>query len=372
MVVFTMKIQKTIFVFLFCTLLLLPIIKFDAKSEISKKENRKLAVFPALFETSTVNWKYFSQINDYLQDRFGFRNELININTKIQYEVLGRRGNSRALFGKDGWIFYIDPNYGNNYADFMKQNLVDKQTVEKFVKELKTRADWCKQNGIQFIFVLTPNKHSVYPEFYPFDRPEGITRADQFVGELKKTDVNYIFPRDLLVSKKGDLYLYYKTDTHWDDLGAFMVFNEIKKEVKSVLPKYSLPDYSFDVKIKNIPGTGDLVPMLGLDSYGEIQQISYKPKDLRWSDIYTYEKNQKRDGVLTTGKNQKLPKAIIFRDSFFINLEPFTSTLFSKADYIWKSFETTDKDYILKNKPDIIIWEIVEKWSESITKMDWR
>jgi hypothetical protein len=77
------------------------------------------------------------------------------------------------------------------------------------------------------------------------------------------------------------------------------------------------------------------------------------------------------DGMITENVDKKLPRAIIFRDSFFSALEPFTSTLFSSAEYNWRWFNETEKDYILNNKPDIIIWEIVERGIGRLLDSPW-
>ncbi|MDR1956427.1 MAG: hypothetical protein LBQ30_06190, partial [Treponema sp.] len=63
---------------------------------------------------------------------------------------------------------------------------------------------------------------------------------------------------------------------------------------------------------------------------------------------------------------------IIFRDSFFTALEPFASAQFSSAEYIWRSFNESEKQYILANKPDIIIWEVVERSISGILSSEWK
>ena len=77
--------------------------------------------------------------------------------------------------------------------------------------------------------------------------------------------------------------------------------------------------------------------------------------------IITHILKEDQGRVYTKGNNPDLPRAIVFRDSFFIALEPFVSPLFSEVDYIWKPFNESYKNYILEYKPDIIIFESVER-----------
>ena len=106
--------------------------------------------------------------------------------------------------------------------------------------------------------------------------------------------------------------------------------------------------------------SGDLLPMLGI-SESKSSCPTLSPIGKKNSDFYEYLKNEGRAGVHTKGTNENLPRALIFRDSFFSMLEPFTSPLFSESEYIWRNFRDSEKETILKYKPDILIFEIVER-----------
>ncbi|MDR1419493.1 MAG: hypothetical protein LBI86_03890 [Treponema sp.] len=112
---------------------------------------------------------------------------------------------------------------------------------------------------------------------------------------------------------------------------------------------------------------------MGLESYGQRTIIEIEPEDL-WASYYSYKKYEGEggeNGIITESINRNLPKTIVFRDSFFVALEPFISSLFSHTEYMWKSFEQDDTAYILENKPDIIIWEVVERFLGNIAESDW-
>ena len=52
-----------------------------------------------------------------------------------------------------------------------------------------------------------------------------------------------------------------------------------------------------------------------------------------------------------------LPRAVIFRDSFFSRLAPFTSEHFSRAVYLWQN--DFDANIVSQEHPDVVIQEIV-------------
>ena len=370
-----MKHVRHLFIIIFLSLLLLPLIYLDTKSTASTSEKRNLAPFPELFKENTIkiNSEIFQQVDAYFNDRFGFRERLVHLNADLKYKALNDSGNDRAIIGKNGWLYYIFKPDGDNFSDFMKSNLVDDATIIKFANQIKYRGEWCKKNNITFIFIIAPNKHNVYPEYYPIERPSGITRTDQFLNYLDKHRIEYLYPRDLLISKKNkDTLLYYKTGTHWNTMGAYYAYNLILEDLHKKLPKTKFPDLEYEVNVNTDSGGGDITPMLGLESVANNTGFQYKPKGKNWTDFYSYIKNEGGFRAFTTeGKDKSLPYAIIFRDSFFSALKPFTSTLFSKADYRWKMFDDTDKDYILANKPNIIIWEVVERYTGIIPTLTW-
>lgn len=86
-------------------------------------------------------------------------------------------------------------------------------------------------------------------------------------------------------------------------------------------------------------------------------------------DYYTGNSFEKR---YSSNCNNDL-KVFIIRDSFSENLIPFLSTNFKESIYIWDNWEyKLMKDYIIKEKPDIvmtILWEnYIEKLVDNIMK----
>ena len=348
--------------FIICALFVLfvPIFTFNIQDVISEKENRYLTSFPAIIKDNHLNSNFFKECNSYFSDRFGLRQYFIAINNLVNTKLHANKG-IQALQGKNGWYFYINKADGDNYADFMKQNLLLPETLMMFKENVKNTADWCEANGIKTIFLICPNKHNIYSEFYPFPRPDGITRADQLTTVFNELGVNYIFPRDyILLKKTSSKYpLYYETDTHWNPLGAYCAFELLKTKIEALFPIIDFPEISYKISIEYSDTAGDILPMMNV-SKSKSTRPSLSPNGETNADYYEYIKNDGRH-VITKGKNRALPRAIIFRDSFFIALEPFTSPLFSEAEYIWRAFSDSDKEYILKNKPDIIIFEEVER-----------
>lgn len=359
---------------IFLSLLVLPLVCLNMKSSASTMEKRALFPLPKVFEEKTgrMNSDIFKHIDFYLNDRMGFRERLIQLYSYLKYGLLHKVGNDRAIFGKKEWLFYIQKSDGDNLSDFLKSNLADEQTVIKFANQIKNRAQWCEKNHIAFLFFIAPNKHNIYPEYYPIERPSGITRTDQFLNYLDKHNIAYLFPRDVLISQKNsNAVLYEETGSHWNLLGAYHAFGLLSAELHKKYPKTKFPDIEYKVHTQTVSGGSDIAPLLGLESFGKNTIVHFTPKGKNWTDLFTYIKNEGPRGVLTKGPNPSLPTAVIFRDSFFEVMVPFTSTLFSQADYRWKMFDEADKPSILANKPDIIIWEVCERYMHLVPISEW-
>jgi hypothetical protein len=370
-----MKNLNLLFIACFLMIISLPFLFMDRKSTVSEKENRVLAVFPPILindgKIDIANIRTVPQsLDKYINDRFGFRNSFVSLANMINRLLKIINGN--VVIGKGGWLFYSNPDDGNNIFDFFKSNLFTDIEIVQFMENIEKRLEWCNNNNIQFIFLIAPNKHNVYPEYYPFDRPQGITRTQQimeFLSEPLKGGV--IYPLEYIIQNKTpDMPLYFETDTHWNMAGAYYAFDRLFNCMKEIFPQTNFNEIQFITDI-NYDSGGDIVPMSGFTRYGKRTIPDVRPLT-GWESYYHYIKNEGTNGVIIIDNNNlSLPKALIFRDSFFSALEPFTSTQFSHAEYIWRWFNESEKQYILENKPDIIIWEVVERRISGIPYSSW-
>ncbi len=355
------KIQSAFIIFILA-ILSIPVIFFNKTGTISQKENRMLAEKPFLLKENRLNPDWFSEYNAYLDDRFGGRQAFISLNTKVKYDILGADlHNDRAIKGKSGWYFYISENGRDNLTDFYKKNLLNGEQLEAFKAKVGAAAGWCEENGIRCIFVIGPNKHSVYEEYYPFKRPKGITRADQIVEAFDELELDYVFPRDFLIAKKEDFDypLYYETDTHWNNQGSYLAFTLLWEKLSTMFPEVDFPKIEYETEM-SYDTAGDILPMLNIKEAKRTNPWVH-PVGGDHLDYYSYLQNDERNGIHTIGVDRSLPRAMVFRDSFFRALEPFTSSIFSETEYIWHNFSDADKDSVLQYKPDVIIFETVER-----------
>ena len=84
------------------------------------------------------------------------------------------------------------------------------------------------------MFVLAPDKHWIYPDRMPrgINRKINPPRFDQLVQHLRHSStVNLVDIRDGLAAAASGERLYHLTDTHWNDRGAFIAYQQVMARI---------------------------------------------------------------------------------------------------------------------------------------------
>jgi hypothetical protein len=195
-----------------------------------------------------------------------------------------------------------------------------------------------------------------------------------------------IFPLDyLLLKKKSHTQpLYYNNGLHWNKLGAYYAFNLLYRKLKMDFP--NLPEIQFKFIPYMDPGEDNYAMLWwGIKKFGDYMELINVEPVNGWESHYIYVQcenvqenefntvigyNSKKGkyGIITENRNKNLPTALVMRDSYCVDLEPFISTIFSRAEYIWTQPEKRTIKYLerLIEKPDVLIWEMGERALEAI------
>ncbi|MFT3868120.1 MAG: hypothetical protein QM715_06435 [Nibricoccus sp.] len=359
-----MKTANTVLIVLFVLIVWLPTI--DSFLHIDKtphlNENRAMATKPVF--TGIANTKdYLSNLELYFNDHFGYRQALVRMQSKWKRKLFGEASVSEAMIGTDGWIYTTANRMIESYTGlsrFTSKNLADWQTL------LQTRRAWLQKRGIAYVVVVTPDKHTIYPEHLPawLKPAPGPTKLDQWIAHFREhSTLQPLDLRPLLFEAKKSRPVYMMTDTHWNGLGAFLCYQalirEISKQVPAVQP---LPDDAFT--LKPISGAkGDLAVLLGQENnFPELQANTLVPSPnlpvLKIEESMLHA-GKKHVAITRTHNPQGNGTAIVFRDSFGIAWFPFIGLHF--RDVIFLAQRDFDLTLIEKEKPVVVIDQIVER-----------
>lgn len=355
------KIHK-IFIVIFLVLLSLPVLFFDHFSDISVSENRSLACFPAIVVDNSFNTGFFLEVDKYISDRFGLRTPAVRLSNFLTFNVFNKISTSVALIGKNNWLFFTDS--GKNVNDFMHTNYFSEQQIQTIADNLQEYHEWCKSQGIVFVVRIIPNKHTVYPEYYPVVKPEGQNRTELLMTELAKRPLNIRYLKELLAAEKPSYRypLYLETDTHWNPAGAFVAYNELIEYLAAVL-SFDFPAYEWSTSHEQTAGYGDIIKLMGLTTYGTTTTVRKELQDVLYKDnIQTEHIDILSDySMRTIQAGAALPRGIVYCDSFIIALQPFLSTQFSYVEYIRSFSFFSDRERIIEQKPDVVVLSILER-----------
>ncbi|MBI5142840.1 MAG: hypothetical protein HZA20_11730 [Nitrospirae bacterium] len=368
--------REALAVALFMALLWLPMIRMAVSSQpaTAGAENRTLADKPELLRRPGIGavLKFRREFEKYFNDNFGFRNELVRLNGAAHIRLAGISPTQRVIVGKDDWLFYDDPNDGVSLKDFRGEASFTKEELRRIGDKFAAINDRLNAGNISFMVVIAPNKHTVYPEKLPsssLTRRGRITRADQVREALIAAGIDVVDLRDKLLSGKGryPFPLYLLTDTHWNSLGAFLGYEEIMTRIGNrhpVVAPMQLDDFAMNSHANG--GTGDLAGFINVKGLMRDTVMSLKPQTaLRAKSVKVdYESMTGRKSVASEVDDPRLPRLIMFRDSFADALIPYLSENFSRSVYIWKP--VIDFSVIGREQPDIVIYEVVERYLGSL------
>lgn len=360
---FFRDIVKRFLAMLFLLSLFVPVLgawrKWDPSGE--SHENRRLAPRPTLPRTFKELTSYSDRWLNFYRDHFGFRNTLIRGVALTRFHGLGADTDGRVLVGRDGWLF-LRPDGDQNFIAFRGLNPFSEDELNAWQKVLEQRAAWLGARGIPCLFVIPPNKETIYPEYLPDEispiRPP--SRLDQLLKHVRDTHspIHLLDLRPALFAAKKTGRLYFKTDTHWNDLGAYVAYRAIMDSVMQLLPGWKIipqPRGNF------IPGTapvvqGDLARMMDMSNEYPDEWLSLT----RRIPFNVPAGGMDPHGIAVTDVDDpSLPRLVFYHDSFAIALGPMMGPNFRHV--YWSFNYEIDPKVIEREKPDLVIDEFLER-----------
>lgn len=292
-----------------------------------------------------------------------YRMALIFVSIAILWQNSSAAENRKAVIGADGWLIYTEKKDVGNLFDYKKSGTLDEIKLTIRGKRMERLSDWLAHKGVTFILTVAPNTPTIYPESVPrhIKVVGKVSRLDQMSRFLQeKTHVNFLDLRPPLLEAKKEQVIYYKTDTHWNVVGAFVVYQELMHYMQKLRPfdanklvPMELSDFNMEKKVFS----GDLARMLGLQDTLKEEIPVIVPKTA-YKAVRTW-----IEGESSATENRTVCpglKLLVFKDSYFNNVQPYISEHFCQATYIL--LLGVEKHFIEKYNPDIVIFETAERY----------
>jgi hypothetical protein len=333
----------------------------------------------------------FPAIDRWCSDHFAFRRPVIGLNALLQMELLHRSILPQVVIrGHQHWLFY-----GNDhvYADLQRAAPMPPAQVDQVENRVLDLADWCRAEGVACEVVIVPNKETVYPEYLPahLRPPDGVpSRLDQFVARMSThPEVALLDLRSALAGGKSWQRLYHRSDTHWNDCGAYVAAQAIGADLHARFGYPQVLPARDGLGVAYAPGLGgDLTNLLGLGGridapddrswwvIAEDRATVAMPVPPRAVAVAPSPAAQASPGIVVQEyavADPRLPRAFIMHDSFleadhmpFLR-EAFSHSVFHHKDALVYRF---DPAAIRAARPDVVILEFVERYVDTVASLE--
>lgn len=276
-------------------------------------------------------------------------------------------GSSLAWYkGKSDWLFL-----GNAHANTVAKLKLSIKPSEEQVNEVKEIFSKISETGSKFntktVLIVVPNKSSIYPEYLPEGLvPSSIKYISFFLDRLREIPNLTVYDptNDLLIAKKSGDILYFMTDTHWNNKGAYLTYVGFSKQLNIPVPNVDFKQGSTH--------SGDLIGISKLKNFPLHSQDNW---DVVWKDKPVWKEkeipNEQKSpsfGAATLVTNDKpLSNQYVWivGDSFTNTLRQYLNATFRQVRYVghWENKLSNLPDELEKaeRKPDLIVVVRVER-----------
>ena len=338
---------------------------FGPEVKISEMEQRLLAPKPS----PTWEWRTWlevpNQTDRWFNDHLGFRSTAIHHFARGMIGLFKKSPSDQLILGQEGWLFFGDRNAVDHYQGVAPLSSAE---LSEWQHVLEERREALAERDIPFLLVLVPDKHLIYAEHMPENLPRAseVHPLDQLVQHMAKhSDVEILDLRDPLEAAKEDRRIYQKTDSHWNDEGAYSAYQAILERAGKLLPQleeHSPAAVRRDVKTE--PGLG-LARIVGMayefpEENFIVEPLSPRARIARHHRARYHQRVERLQPIAHGVEGSEYPRAVMFRDSFGNELIPYLSEHFERILFVWE--RDVDLSIVDIEKPDIVIQEIVGRF----------
>lgn len=293
--------------------------------------------------------RFLREYGKYFTEDFGLRGILIRWDTVVRLKLLHASPVSKLVFGRSGWIFYDSEKVpdGVTMLDFRGLAPFTPGDLLAVRGSLERQTRWCRERGIACVFIVVPNKETIYPEYLPKSvrRLAPRTRLDQVVEAVgaDSTIVLIDLRGPLLRAKNRCRYpLYSRGGTHWNQFGTFYAYQAVLARLSRFFPRLRPHDLGdFDVVVDRNSSDDH---WLGLRE-NVAARFTLKPGDPR------------------PPAADEIGKAVVIYDSSWEMLEPFLALHIRRMvqEHVDLSSDRS-RPLLERERPELVVYEMTERY----------
>lgn len=333
----------------------------DAKRRGPEEYELRSAAPPPEWRWSIAGLSAFpEQCEAWYSDRLGLRDVLLGAKAVERVFVFGVSPTPRVELGRERWMFFT----GDLSREvFSGDAPFDAERLAKWDAMLASHRELAHSVGARHLFVIAPNKETIYPDFAPANwRKRGMTRLEQLDAHFAHTPEPWLLDLRpaLTAARAGDApfdHVYYELGTHWNGRGNYVAYASILDAAARLGCAVEPVPWDAITYSRNA-GHGDswaramyIAPLVEQHDYWLGPPV-----------IGSVVRNTLPTGVresVSVGPDPSAPRAVMFHDSFGDALIPLLSAHFSRLRCIWAPL--MDASVVEAERPDLVLEVYVER-----------
>ena len=324
---------------------------FAEKTDVSWNENRTLQEMPSTQPATLFSGNFDEQFEKWFSDHFVNRDKWIELNA-IARKATGAIENNGVYFAQDGRLV-------------QQFQTVNETTLQANIDTVNA---FCTDHGVKANIFLVPTAAWGAAN----ELPVGASDVDQkaLLQEIKQKfpDQTFIDYTELASPSPN---LYYRTDHHWNEKGAYQGYVAIASQVLNKIPNafiYTEVSDSFEGTMYSRSGAfwvspdpiyeidpdgNDLQVSVSYDDGDTVTDSLYSTDRLSTKDQYAYyvDGNHAYVDIKTNMNTNK--KAVIVKDSYAHILMPFLATEYSEIQMVDLRYYRGNVSDLLDDQTDL-------------------
>ena len=306
--------------------------------------------FPAAFERAFA-------------DRFGGRDALIGFHHAATVVLFRRSPVQNVLVGRDGWLYYRGDDGRAFDRDFRRATPPSAAETAAIADGIARRVRFLAEIDVGYLLVVVPDKQTIYPEHVPPELQPLSDRSplDALLAALPpEVRAHVLDLRPALTDARRERQVYWRTDSHWNRLGAWVGGREIVAALRND-PSGSARTALPETRAEGVM-VGDLAKMIGVRQGFEEPEVMLVPAPGTQRCAHDAAGARPAYGAPQQTlfcESAPFGTVAVFHDSMGIEL------LFQLADHFrksrWVSSRTWNLAELAALKPALVIDEVVER-----------
>jgi integrase len=270
------------------------------------------------------------------------------------------------MFRRDGR--YVVGRNGRMFLDHDSSRVVDQHTgrltisepqLDAWTRLLQRRVAALEPHGAAYAVLIPPNAHSVYPE----DLPRGVESVPSrpihsLLSRLaaQGSPAPVVYPLAELLERKRTTEVYPRTETHWNEVGAFVAYRALLDAIPASVPMRRLEEDQ--VWFFELSGPGDLgikhrLPRKSPHVFGFMRHAD--------ANLVADNRVEGTGNVLVTEcRVAPAGTCVMFGDSYAFGLLPFLSESFRRL--VFAQAPAVDVTLVARERPQMVLTVISERF----------